>query len=243
MVESLLHKAGLTENESKIYLLLLETGEAIASEIAKNTEISRPHVYDSINRLMDKGLVSYVIKNNKRYFKSANPKELINYLEEEKDKINDKQKEIKQIIPTLLKIRKEKKTETSMEVYEGKEGLKTVLMDIVNYGNDFVAFGATHKFEEVLPIFSKIFVKRRERKNIHGKIIVCKGENPIETKLNHYKWIPEEYSLPSSTIVYGDKTATIIWSGAPLGIIINSKEVADSYKSYFKLLWKIGKKK
>jgi len=243
MEKSILIQAGLTPNESEVYISLLKKEGSLASELASKTKISRPHVYDSIKRLIEKGLVSYVIRDNKRYFKAANPKELINYLEEEKHKISNKQDEVKQLLPTLLRIHKEKESATSVEVYEGKEGLKTVLMDIINYGKDFVAFGATHKFEQVLPIFSKIFVKRREQKNINAKILVVKGEKPIKTRLNHYKWIPKEYSLPSSTIIYGNKTATLLWSGIPLGIIIKSKEVADSYNSYFKLLWKIGKKK
>ena len=243
MTESILLKAGLTPNESKIYIMLLEIGEALASEIAGKTEISRPHVYDSIKKLIEKGLVSYVIKDNKRYFKAANPKELINFLEDEKDKINNKQKEIKKALPDLLKIHKEKKAKASVEVYESKEGLKTVLMDIINYGHDFVAFGATHKFEKILPVFSKIFVKRRQQKSLKAKIVVVEGETPIKTSLNEYRWIPKEYSLPSSTIIYGNKTATLLWSDEPLGIIIKSKEVSDSYISYFKLLWKIGKKK
>ena len=69
MDESILLKIGLTGNESKIYMILLEMGEAIASDLAKKTDISRPHVYDSINRLMEKGLCSYVIKNNKNTLK------------------------------------------------------------------------------------------------------------------------------------------------------------------------------
>ncbi|MBU0615724.1 MAG: hypothetical protein KJ601_06530 [Nanoarchaeota archaeon] len=240
-MEEILIKAGLSKNEAAVYVLLLKSDQSLASDIAKKTDISRPHVYDSMNKLIEKGLVSYVIKNNKRYFSAANPKELLKYLEDEKEKIDAKQEEVKALLPNLLNIQKEQKPKVSVEVYEGKEGIKTVLMDIVNYGQDFVAFGATHKFKKVLPIFSKVFVKRREQKNIQGNIIVREGETPIETKLNHYKWIPKEYSLPTSTIVYGNNTATIIWSETPLGIITKSKEVADSNKSYFKLLWKIGK--
>jgi sugar-specific transcriptional regulator TrmB len=243
MEESILINAGLTPNESTVYISLLRKGTALASEIASSTNISRPHVYDSISKLIDKGLVSYVIRDNKRYFKAANPKELINFLEDEKEKISAKQKEIKKSLPMLSKLQKEKETKTSVEVYEGKEGLKTVLMDVFNYGHDFVAFGATQKFEEVLPLFSKIFVKRRQQKNQKAKIVVVEGEQPIKTKLNLYRWIPKEYSLPNSTIIYGDKTAMLLWSGEPLGIIIKSKEIAESYRSYFGLLWKIGKKK
>jgi len=240
-MEEILIKVGLSMNEAKIYTQLLKLEQAKASSIAKKISISRPHIYDSINKLIEKGLVSYVIKNSKRYFKAANPKELINYLEDEKDKIDRKKKEVNNLLPNLLKLQKEKKATTSVEVYEGKEGLKTVLMDMVNYGKDFVAFGATGNFPKVFPIFSKIFVKRREQKKIKGKIVVVKGEKPIETKLNSYRWIPKEYGLPSSTIIYGNKTAILIWTG--IGIIIKSKEVADSYRSYFELLWKIGGRK
>ncbi len=243
MEESILINAGLTPNESQIYLFLLKKGTALASELASSTNISRPHVYDSIRRLIEKGLVSYVIKDNRRYFKGANPEELINFLENKKEQITTKQKAVKKALPLLSRLQKEKETKTSVEVYEGREGLKTVLMDILGYGDDFVAFGATHKFEEVLPIFSGIFVKRRKQKDQKAKILVVEGENPIKTNLNIYKWIPKEYSLPSSTIIYGNKTATLLWSDEPLGIIIKSKEVAESYRSYFGLLWKIGKKK
>ena len=243
MEESILINAGLTPNESQVYVSLLKKGISLASELASTTNISRPHVYDSIKKLIDKGLVSYVIKDNKRYFKATNPKELLNFLEDEKDKISRKQIAIKKALPLLSRLQKEKETKTSVEVYEGKEGLKTVLMDILSYGKEFVAFGATHKFEEVLPLFSKIFVKRREQKNQKARILVVEGEHPIKTRLNMYKWIPKEYSLPSSTIIYGEKTATLLWYGEPLGIIIKSKEAAKSYNSYFGLLWKIGKKK
>ena len=68
--------AGLTENEAEVYLLLLQEDSSLASALASDTKISRPHVYDSLNKLIEKGLASYVIKNNRKYFRSANPKEL-----------------------------------------------------------------------------------------------------------------------------------------------------------------------
>ncbi len=243
MEKSVLINAGLTPNESAIYLALLEKELALASQLASETSISRPHVYDTLKKLTEKGLVSYVIRNNRRYFKAANPKELLSYLEERKRDIEGKEQQVKDLLPKLLSLHKPKQAKPSVEVYEGKEGLKTVLMDIINYGKDFVAFGATHKFEKVLPLFSKIFVKRREQKIIKARILVVEGEHPIKTPLNEYKWIPKEYSLPSSTIIYGKKTATLLWSDFPLGIMIESKEVAKSYQSYFDLLWKMGKKR
>jgi sugar-specific transcriptional regulator TrmB len=242
MEKFVLMKAGLTANESEVYLALLKKGQSLAGELAAETTISRPHVYDSLNKLIEKGLASYVIKDNKKYFKAANPKELIKFLEEEKDKIDSKQKEIESFLPTLLKLQKTRMPKTTVEVYEGKEGLKTALLDIINVGEDFVAFGATHRFEKVLPVFSKIFVKKREKKNIRARILVVEGENPIKTHLNEYRWIPKEYSLPSTTIIYGNNTAILLYSDEPFGIIIKNKEIAESYRHYFELQWKARKK-
>ena len=201
-MEAELIKAGLSQNEARIYLSLIKKGPSPASALTKETTVSRPHIYDSINKLIEKGLVSYVIKDSRRYFKAADPKELINFLEDEKEKINAQQEEIKKVLPNLSGLRGQKPSGTSVEVYEGKDGLKTVLMDVCNYSKDFIAFGATYNFEEVLPLFSKLFIQRRERKNQRAKILVVQGEKPVKTKLNTYRWLPKEYSLPNSSIIF-----------------------------------------
>ena len=56
------------------------------------------------------------------------------------------------------------------------------------------------------------------------------------------RFILDVYNLPSSTTIYGKKVAIIIYSEQPSGILIESKEVAESYMNYFKLLWRISKK-
>ena len=64
MNTKILEAAGLTGNEIKVYLALLELGSVTAGEILKKIEIHRGAVYDTLDKLMEKGLVSYVIKAN-----------------------------------------------------------------------------------------------------------------------------------------------------------------------------------
>ena len=77
---SILIKAGLTNRESEAYLALLQLQEALVSEISKKTKENRTHIYDTLNSLIEKGFVSYVIKNGKKYFRAAPPEKLIEYL-------------------------------------------------------------------------------------------------------------------------------------------------------------------
>ena len=43
------------------------------------------------------------------------------------------------------------------------------------------------------------------------------------------------------TIIRNDKIGIIIWTQKPLGTIIHQKEAADSYDSFFQIMWKNAK--
>ena len=88
------------------------------------------------------------------------------------------------------------------------------------------------------------FQKRKKELKIKAKVILSESSKRTEqVKLAYstFKYIPNEFTAPTTTFVYGNKTAAIVWSEIPIATLITSKEVAESYKNYFKLLWKIAK--
>lgn len=230
-----LEKIGLREKEVKIYLALLSLNQATATKISDETRIERTLCYSIIQKLIDKGLVSYIIENNVKYFKPAPPEKLIQELKE-------KEEELKQILPELINLTKFKKEKTKAEIYQGKEGMKTVLRDIIKEGKDYVAFGEEGtQFEKTLPIFSKQFMKKLEENNIHERVLFSKKGKLAKSKNSKFRFISENYFSPAATLIYSNKVGIILFSYPYLTILIESKEVADSYKSYFEMLWKIGK--
>jgi hypothetical protein len=46
---------------------------------------------------------------------------------------------------------------------------------------------------------------------------------------------------PSTLLIYGNKIAHIVWIEPYFVIVIENKEISDSMKTYFDLLWKIAK--
>ena len=90
-----LRKIGLTENEIKIYLNLLKTGLSTAYDIGKKTGIYRVHVYDKLEQLMDKGLVTHVYRGAKKYFQATPPTKIKQYLGSVADIYGDT------LVPTL----------------------------------------------------------------------------------------------------------------------------------------------
>ena len=57
---------GLTETELNVYRALLRMGMSLAADVIKSAQIHRATAYDVLNRLMEKGLASYIIKNKKK---------------------------------------------------------------------------------------------------------------------------------------------------------------------------------
>ena len=100
-IETILEEIGLTKNEIKIYLVLLKLGSTSTGAIVKETGVHASKVYDGLNRLADKGLVTHVIIANTKHFKAVNPDRLIDFLEDKKKSIETQEDEIKKYLPEL----------------------------------------------------------------------------------------------------------------------------------------------
>src|SRR3989344_1477489 len=110
-----LKELGLTNNESLIYSSLLKNGESAAGLISRLTGLHRRTVYDSIERLIEKGLISFIIKNNKKLFHAASPKRFLEIVKEKEEKLNN-------ILPLMLSNYNAVKEEQEIYFYKGKEG-------------------------------------------------------------------------------------------------------------------------
>lgn len=232
-----LMKLGLTKREGEAYLALLKLEEAKAGDIASHTREDRTNVYDSLKSLIKKGLVSYVMKNNKTIYRVAPPEKL-------KDLIEEKQKILQETLPSLNEIYQSYKPKPVIEVYEGKEGIKTVLSDILKEGKDFVGFGATDRAYQLLPEFTKRYLRERKRLKIAARQFYPHGENVLPSPYSTFKAIPAEYAGPATTLIYGDKVALFMWFvDPPVVVLIRNKEAARAYKNQFEFMWKIVKER
>ncbi|MBS3140983.1 hypothetical protein J4405_02455 [Candidatus Woesearchaeota archaeon] len=230
-----LKELGLTNNESLIYGSLLKNGESAAGEISRLTGLHRRTVYDSIERLIEKGLVSFIVKNNKKIFRAASPNRFLEIVKEKEEKLNE-------ILPLMLKHYDSVKNEEEIYFYKGKEGLKTVFEDQIETKKEILILGASPLAYEILQFYFKWFDKRRKENKIHVKIIFNENTEKINIPLSEIRFLPNKYSSPLAVNIYGEKVAIILWSKEnPFAIVIKNKEISLGYKKYFELLWKIAK--
>ena len=228
-----LQKIGLSNNESKIYLVLLKLGSAQAGKISKETQINRTTIYDSLERLIEKGLVVFTISANRKVFKPVSPNRLL-------DQIKEKEENFKEILPELNSIFKKSIEKEESNIYKGKKGIKSILNDILNY-KEYFAFGSSGKFLEVMEHDFELFQRQKKKLKITARVILTSSDRKTEqvkTAYGKFKFIPDEYGSPTTTFIYGNKVAIIIWGEVPMAVLIESKEVSKSYKNYFKFLWR-----
>ncbi|MBI2044716.1 hypothetical protein HYT23_01525 [Candidatus Pacearchaeota archaeon] len=235
-INSQLHEIGFTENEAKIYSALLELGPSHAGLISRKTGLHRRVVYDTIEMLIKKGLVGYILKNNKRLFQASNPRKILEILQEKEDSIQE-------ILPEMLSLYTQTQEKEETNFYKGKNGLKTVMEDQIQAGKEIKIIGASNLAYEILQFYFKWFDKKRMEKKVKAKIIFNKTDKKPKIPLSEIRYLPEKYSSPLAINIYEDKVAIILWSKEnPLAIVIKNKEISQGYEKYFELLWSISKK-
>ena len=212
MKEKILQDFGLTRNEAKIYLTLLNLGSSRAGEITEKSGIHRRNVYDSIERLTEKGLVSSVIVDNKKLFSPANPQRFIELIEEKKAELDERKKHFRKLLPELSLMRTLKKKH-EVRFFRGIEGLKTVYEDILRTKKDYIGYGPGEEIEKILKFYLIHYLKRRKQAGIRVRLIYnekSKGKKYTQRQLSEIRFLPEEYSYHAALRVYSDKTSILL---------------------------------
>ena len=229
-----LEKMGLTRNESTIYISLLKLGMTNAQNLIKESELHRSRVYDSLESLQRKGIVSYVIKDYKKYFQAVQPEKLLDYIDEQKEAV-------RQMIPELKKIEGLKREEISASVYKGKEGLKTIHSEMLKEGKDIYVIGAKGLIYSELVHYMPNFERERLNKGMRWKILWDKEETMTEVvkkKKVEGKTLPKGFDSKGAVNIFGNKVAIVLWKEKyPSGFMIENKDIADSFKKWFKLIY------
>jgi len=238
---TMLGEFGLTKTEEKVYLALIKMGESNASEIIKKTQLHRTTVYDVLDRLIEKGVASYIIKDKVKHFSPANPSKFLDIATEEKARAEKKRELAKKVILDIGMIQKGVKMKSLAQIFVGSRGQKTIMEDIIKVGQDFMILGSEGTAKETLPIYVEQWANARRKKKIKAKIIATKGTKAPIWSLNQVRFVSKEYQSPTVTMIYGDKVAIFIDEEPFFIISIESKKLAQSYRSYFNLIWKIAK--
>lgn len=244
-----LERIGLTEGESKVYLALLRLGASTIGGIIKEARVSNSKVYDILDRLGKKGLVGTVIINNRKNFEAKNPSRLREFIELKEKEIAEEKEEIGRLIPHLEDVYKYAEPAQEAEILQGVHGIKTfneMILGKLEAGDVFYVLGAPKEANELMAGYFQDWHERRVEKKVYCRILYNQdarkwAERRRKTPLTEVRFLPEHIKTPALIDIARDYVATLLFGERPVCFVIKNKKIAESYVSYFELLWKTAK--
>lgn len=234
--EETLKALGLEENEIKVYLALLDYGEASATQLSERTGLGRVHMYQITDKLIHRGIISSILKEGVKYFLAVDPSHFLKDLQQ-------KEEDLKAILPELKERQKRVSFDTKVEVLRGKEGINTVLKMILTEGKDYVMLGGGEQCcGQEFALIMSIFIKRGEKEKLKGRLLEREEAEFFVGKHEEYRFIPRELLSSTTLTIWGNKVATFVWTKPYYVIIIENKEVVQSNLATFDYLWKNAKR-
>lgn len=242
MHTNILQKLSLSKNESIIYETLLQHGESSVSKIAEKSGIHRRNIYDTINHLLPKGLISEKVGSKENTYTAVDPRKLTELIKEKEIELNN-------IMPALLKMYQVTPESESVFIYKGVEGWKNYLRDILEVNEDLYTIGGKGAWnDERIQTFLQDFLKKAEKNKIKFHVLFDGNkedipEEVITTAKSSHKFLPTKYSNNSTIDIFGDRV--VIFSNiknrrideqATLTIIKN-RNVADAFRTWFQMIW------
>lgn len=230
---------GLDQKESRLYLALLELGEASVLQIAQKSGLRRTSVYHLLDSLKGRGLVGTITKQRKRHYFAQNPKKLESELEEKKITL-------KKMMPELMSLANLIDRKPKIQYFEGIGGIKSVLDNELN-SNSTEFFGwCTENYQEVLgeDYFVNYFIPKRKEKKIffryiypiteHFKFLqTLEVKNFWKVKLMDFS----EFNVETDIVLYGKTKISLISYTEKIAMIIESPRIFNTLKAIFEAQW------
>ncbi|MBR9705147.1 DUF3839 domain-containing protein [Candidatus Pacearchaeota archaeon] len=240
-------KIGLTDGEAKVYLALHEIGSSSVGPIVKKSGVAYSNVYTILERLIKKGLVSFIIKEKTKHFQASPPHNLIDFLEKKEKQIQSQKKQLLETLPKLEKIQKHLPTQDA-EIFIGQKGLKTAYQKLISdmkQGDEDLFFYIHEKvYEKDSDLFYFSIQDIFKKKKFPNRGIVTQNYKESDfgkqAKFLNMKFV--NFPLPGTMDIIRDKVFFISWRKPITGVLIHSQSLADNFRAYFESVWKIAKK-
>lgn len=237
---------GLSKNESEIYETLLEKGESSVANIAIAAKIHRRNVYDTIDRLVKKGLVYEIVAGKESRYQPVEPQKLLEVL-------GEKQQVLQKRLPEMEQVYKYKQPTESVFIYRGVEGWKNYMRDILRLGQDDYVIGAKGAWSDPkIKLFTEQFASSVRKKNIKIRLLYDhdaqkRAKADALVLKAEYRILPPGIQTPSALEIFGDHvviftdvTDAQVRDDLSMTVLVSQK-AADSFKVWFRMLWDISK--
>lgn len=238
-INTALQKIGLDNKERQVYLALLKLGSGTVKSIAAEAKLKRPHVYNILEDLEKKNLISRSPDSQKAIYHAEHPRQLLRELNKSKQAISD-------ILPDLASVFGQHKAKPRVRLLEGMRGMEKIYEEIIVQSKiDIIG-----TVKGVQPLFPKIVEKATTmvagKKHAFIRDLLTKDLEGLEyarrtLKDNHHiRFMPPNINFTMDCSIYGNTVAMFSLREHLFALVIENKDIANSFRSLFELAWTAG---
>jgi HTH-type transcriptional regulator, sugar sensing transcriptional regulator len=225
-MKDLLKQSGFSDKEASVYEALLRLGGAPASRVAKAAHINRSTTYVILDALIERGLINVASKSSGKIYSATSPEKLVGQLEKSAKEYSELAAAVKKSLPKIKAVPVEEAARPKVYMFKGDEGMKTVYEDALTSLETIRSYAFSKHTEKQEVKEAKEYYEDLAKKNIKVQVLYPKTGNRSAAG-----------SLLPEISIYDNK---VIFASTEekLGLIIESKELAEALKQAFDLSWK-----
>lgn len=235
----ILQELGIDERSARVYLALLQLGEANIEQLAKHSLIPRTSLYPILETLEEQQLIARLPKRGRRLFVAEHPQKILKRFEE--------YVEILRIaIPQMELLAARRQDLPRIFLFEGKEGIKAIFRKILAEKRSFDAITSVQDMMTIARDYFEDFIQKRIQQNLRVRLITNRSPEGTRMKMEDGKMlretrlIPPQYTFATANYIFGNNVAMISLKQEPiLGLIIKDPFIAETHRMYFNLLWRM----
>ncbi len=242
-----LESLGLTHNEAIAYLTLSRIGNSKTGQLLKESGLNTGKIYEILDSLNRKGLVSETIIDGIKHFAAAPPDRLVEYIAKKKETLENEEKIAKSIIPEIEKLRQSKLETSRIAIYTEFEGFKTAVNEATKTlkpKEEILAMGVRASKPEKFNQYWSQWAAQTLPKNHERVIFSDKGDfynMKLKSKYSKVKFL--ESTTPNAITIFGKHTLIILQYDDPIRVIfINDETTISTFIAIFEQLWKVAKR-
>lgn len=238
IISDKLESLGLNKSEVRIYIFLLENGISTPPQVSAGTGILRANAYKILKLLQQKDLIKEQAKGKRKAYLPADPNSFAKRLEKRKEIVDS-------LIPDLRALYKSSSNKPSINFFEGWDQVEEIYNSILN-SEELIAIGSTKQLTRRALSFFESWVKKLSKKKVIIRDMVTYDSKEVTAEmmkkhlgdLYTFKLIPKKYGdLPTDILIWGDNVAIISLEDPVFGTVLTSKNITDTYRVHFKMMW------
>lgn len=244
MIEQILMQNGMSDKEVRVYLAALEGGEISVSRIAQKSHLKRTTVYDILETLKERGMISVIKRRGIHTISALPPQNLI-------DRFKRSATLAESVLPQLMELAYSSPLKPRMRFYEGVGGLKEILQEMSYSKQETVGFTdyALMPPEMFKFIRKEVVPNRRERGN-KIRLIAPRNERNLAVQkedvihFSEHRLVQFPRSINHIEILLFDHTKIGFLSFGKnelFGVIVDSAAIHTTLRNIFELVWSQAK--